>query len=137
MSLGKRSRRKSDDGPPPRSVSPPGPQTTWAEETFVSVDEAKIALSEDRPAFVSHADIMELIPIHISWHIIHSDSVAQIRGFQELFILLNNDPNTSTLRRLIEAHFNDSPPLRGHLSQYSYCIPIDMSTELVGGHSNA
>ena len=116
MSLGRQTRRDPDDALAPRSLLRPY-RTTWAGETFVESFEAQIALSEDRPAFISRRDIMALIPDNIKLFIMHTDPRAQIDGFQELFVLLNNDPNRTTLRRLIEAYFNDSPPLRGHLSQ--------------------
>jgi hypothetical protein len=68
---------------------------------------------------VLHNDIMTLIPTRITKYMIHSDSKAQVHGFEELFLYLNKDPSPASLRHLIHAYFNDSPSLRGHLSQSS------------------
>ena len=94
-------------------------QAAWTDETFIKSNEAEASLCEDRPAFVLRNDIMALIPNHIKKHIIHSNANAQILGFQELFVYLNKDRSPARLRQLISAYFNDSPPLRGHLSQSS------------------
>jgi hypothetical protein len=137
--MGRRNRRRNvlESTPAPPLVLPPAPRTTWAEETFIAPHEAETALSEDRQAFLSCRDIMGLIPRKISRHLVHSDPRAQIEGFQELFILLNNDPNAKALRQLIVSYFNNSPPLRGHLSQYSYSIPSDVCTQPFVGYSIA
>jgi hypothetical protein len=116
MSLGKQPRHDSDGAPAPRALARPY-RTTWAEETFIDSDQAQNELSSDRPAFILRKDIMALIPSDIKRHIIHPDAIAQIRGFTDLFIFLNNDYNATSLRPLIETYFNDSTPLRGNLSQ--------------------
>jgi len=108
MALGKRPRSDSHDAPAPHSLLSRSPPTTWTEETFIESDQAQTELSQDRPAFISRNDIMALIPRDIKLHIVHSDAIAQIRGFKELFVLLNNDYNATSLRRLIVAYFNDS-----------------------------
>ena len=103
------------------SISPlrsPDPyRSDWTEETFVNSVEAETALCEDRSAFVLRNDIMALIPDNIKKYMIHSDTIAHIRGFQELFVYLNKGRNPTRLRQLLEAYFNNCPPLRGHLSQ--------------------
>jgi len=48
-------------------------------------------------------------------HIIHIESTAQIKGFQDLFIHLNTNPDANDLRRLIYDYFVNSPPLCAHL----------------------
>jgi len=93
-------------------------RVTWTDEIFKKSDDAEASLCEDRSAFVLRNDIMVLIPSHITKYMIHSGPEAQVRGFQELFLYLNKDPSPP-LRQLIHAYFNDSPPLRGHLSQLS------------------
>jgi len=94
-------------------------RVTWTHEIFKKSDDAEASLCEDRPAFVLRNDIMALIPITITKYMIHSGPEAQVRGFQELFLYLNKDPSQAPLRQLIHAYFNDSPSLRGHLSQSS------------------
>jgi hypothetical protein len=91
-------------------------RNTWAQEKFINADQAEAALCGDRPAFVSRNDIMRLIPKHIKKRILHSDALAQIRGFEDLFIFLNENRRTKSLRGLIETYFDNSPPLQGHLS---------------------
>jgi hypothetical protein len=99
---------------------PPSPyRSTWTDETFIKSDDAEAALCEDRSVFILRNDIMALIPRQIKKHMIHSDSKAHIHGFQELFVYLNKDRSPTRLRQLIYAYFNDSPPLRGNLSQSS------------------
>ena len=102
----------------PRPRSSPY-RVTWTDEIFKKSDDAEASLCEDRAAFVLRNDIMALIPSRITKYMIHSGSDAQIRGFQELFLYLNKDSSPAPLRQLIHAYFNDSPPLRGHLSQSS------------------
>jgi hypothetical protein len=87
----------------------------WASRVFKDSDNAEDALSADRAGFVKQDEIRALIPRRIWMHIIHGESSAQIRGFQDLFIYLNNDPNANDLRRLICDYFVDSRPLRAHL----------------------
>jgi hypothetical protein len=100
-----------------RSLSPDDSRTDWTEETFINSDEAEAALCEDRARFILRYDIMALIPGHIKKRIIHSDVNANIQGFQELFVHLNKGRPLKRLRELVEAYFNDRPPMRGHLSQ--------------------
>jgi hypothetical protein len=45
--------------------------------------------------------------------------LAHISGFRELFIYLNNNQSSMRLRQMIEDYFDNSPPLRGNLSQSS------------------
>ena len=106
-----------------RSSSPY--QVTWTNEIFKKSDEAEASLCEDRSVFVLRNDIMALIPRHITRYMIHSAPEAHIRGFQELFLYLNKDPSPTRLRQLIHAYFNDSPSLRGHLSQSSLVFNND------------
>jgi hypothetical protein len=102
-----------------RSHSPYHSGTNWTEETFINSDEAEAALCEDRARFILRRDIMAIIPGHIKKRMIHSDVNAHIQGFQELFVHLNTD-RPLRLRELVEAYFNDCPPLREHLSQLLY-----------------
>ena len=100
----------------PRSSS--SYRVTWTDEIFKS-DDAESALCAERFTFVLRNEIMALIPSHITKYMIHSDSKAQVHGFEELFLYLNKDSSPTRLRQLIHAYFNDSPSLRGHLSQSS------------------
>jgi len=63
---------------------------------------------------------MGLIPKSIQLPIIHSGDNAQITGFEELFVLLNTNPNAEDLRRLVVSYFNKYPDLQGHLSERSF-----------------
>ena len=113
---------------PRTSPSPyPSPRrTSWADDTFVSSDEAEDALCNDRSSLVVRDDIMTLVPSHIKRRMNHSDPSAHISGFQELFIYLNKDRSSTRLRQMVEDYFDNSPPLRGHLSQSS------VMTRLIG-----
>src|ERR1700733_4993488 len=86
--------------------------SSWTEATFVDSDEAEDALCNDRPSFVVRNDIMKLIPRKIQRRITHSADLAQIDGFQDLFIHLNSHPGPHELRHLIIAYFRGSPYLR-------------------------
>jgi len=94
---------------------------------FIDSDEAEAALAEDRSAFVRRYDIMALVPSHIKKCMIHSDAIAQIRGFQDLFVYLNKDSSPRQLRRLVEAYFMDCPPLRGYLSQLTLSLLLSVT----------
>src|SRR3984885_4960253 len=107
-----------------RSRSSTPYRITWTDEIFKKSDDAEASLCEDRSAFVLRNDIMALIPTRITKFMNHSGPEAQIRGFQELFLYLNKDPSPAQLRQLIQAYFNDSPSLRGHLSQSSHVSPM-------------
>ena len=106
----------------PRTSSSPYPsprRTSWADDTFISCDEAEAALCNDRSSFVVRSDIMTLVPGHIKMPMIHPEPSAHILGFRELFIYLNNNQGSMHLRQMIEDYFDKSPPLRGNLSQWS------------------
>ena len=109
------SRRLFFSPSPSRSPSPR--RTNWADDTFISSDEAVTALCSDRFSFVVRGDIMTLVPDYITACMIHPDPRAQISGFRELFIYLNNNKSSMPLRQMIEDYFANSPPLRGNLSQ--------------------
>ena len=112
MSGAKRSRRQRPSHP-----SHPNPhRTNWADDTFVSSYDAEDALCNDRSSFVVRSDIMALVPGHIKRRMNHSDPSAHISGFQELFIYLNKNRSSTRLRQMIEDYFDNSPPLREHLS---------------------
>jgi len=66
------------------------PRPNWIERTFIKSDEAEDALCRDRPALYCAKTFWILSPHH-------------------------EDPNLARLRELIEAYFNDWPPLRAHL----------------------
>ena len=101
----------------PRSPYPSPRQTSWADDTFISSNEAQAALCNDRSSFVVRRDIMTLVPDHIEMRITHHNPSAHIPGFEELFIYLNNNQSSMRLRQMIEDYFDNSPPLREHLSQ--------------------
>ena len=103
---------------PPPSPSPR--RTNWADDTFISSNEAQAALCNDRSSFVVRNDIMTLVPDHIKMRMTHHDPSAHIPGFQELFIYLNNCRSSMRLRQMIEDYFDKSPPLRENLSQSSF-----------------
>lgn len=88
----------------------------WTSDTFIDSDSAEAALCADRSAFVRQ-DLKAFISRDIWLPIIHPGDSAQIQGFRDLFILLNTDPAVDNLRQLVVKYFNDSPPLRGHLSE--------------------
>jgi hypothetical protein len=98
-------------------------QLSWTQKSFVDSDQAEAALCADRAAFVQNHTVMRMIPRKISKHIEHHDAVAQIRGFQELFIYLNKKFCSKSLRGRIRTHFLDSPYLCGHISE-SYIFAI-------------
>jgi len=100
-------------------------RVTWTNKIFKKSDDAEDSLCKDRSAFVLRNDIMKLIPSRITKYMIHSGPEAQIRGFEELFLYLNKDRSSAPLRQLIHAYFNDSPSLRGHLSQSSLVFSND------------
>jgi hypothetical protein len=89
---------------------------SWTEATFHNSFDAETGLSADRPGFITRHDIMRLIPEEIKRQIVHAGETAQIAGFRELFLHLNNQPRAQKLRGLVIAYFRDSPVLRGHLS---------------------
>ena len=105
--------------PFPRSPYPSPIRTNWADDTFISSDEAEAALCNDRSSFVVRSDIMTLVPVHIKMHLIHPDPSAHIPGFRELFIYLNNNRSSMLLRQIVKDYFDNSPPLRGNLSSSS------------------
>ena len=102
---------------PSHSRSPSPRRTNWADDTFISSIEAQAALCNDRSSFVVRDDIMTLVPGHIKGRMNHSDPIAHTSGFQKLFIHLNKNRSSTRLRQMIEDYFDNSPPLREHLSQ--------------------
>ena len=112
----------------PPSPSPIPHRTNWVDDTFISRGEAEAALCNDRPSFVVRDDIMTLVPDYITACMIHPDPRAQISGFRELFIYLNKNRSSTRLRRMIEDYFDNSPPLRGHLSQSFPVLRINENT---------
>ena len=104
------------------SLSPYDSRTNWTEETFINSDDAEAALCRDRSGFILRNDIMAIIPGDIKKRMIHPDVNAHIQGFQELFVHLNKGHPLKRLRELVEAYFNDCPPLRGHLSQSLHVV---------------
>lgn len=91
-------------------------QDSWAKATFVNVDDAQVALNEDRSDFILRSDIMEIIPKPTRRRIIHPRDEGQIKGFEDLFDLLEL-PASEGLRRIITDYFAQKPALRKHLSQ--------------------
>jgi hypothetical protein len=106
--------------PQGESSSTPSPShSPWTKKTFVNNFKAEVDLAADRAGFVLRGDIIASIPKEIRRHIEHPEPSAQIRGFRDLFIHLNDERCPQRLRRLIEAYFRNTPYLRGHLSQSS------------------
>ena len=105
---------------PSPSRFPSPRRTNWADDTFINSDEAEAALCNDRSSFAVHSDIMTLVPGHIKMLVIQPDPSAHIPGFRELFIYLNSNQSSMHLRQMIEEYFDNSPPLRGNLSQSSF-----------------
>jgi hypothetical protein len=89
----------------------------------VDSEDAEGALCSDRPNFIKSREILKLIPGKIRKRITHLGDNAQIEGFQELFIYLNQNPGPKILRRLVVAYFHDTLHLRAHLSQSSPVLP--------------
>ena len=88
------------------SPSPSPCRTNWADDTFISSDEAVAALCNDRSSFVVRNDIMTLVPGHIRLRMTHHDASAHIPGFQELFIYLNNNQSSTRLRQRSQSPFD-------------------------------
>lgn len=63
---------------------------------------------------------MAALPTDIWKHIVHREGLTQIKGFEELFILLDTDSGADHLRRLVVDYFNQSPYLREHLREPSF-----------------
>ena len=87
----------------------------WIAETFVDGISAEIDLCADRAGFIKRNDVMDHIPDHIKRRIMHPSPESQIRGFEELFVYLNTS-GAEALRSLVIAYFDDTVPLRSHLS---------------------
>ena len=106
---------------PPSSSCPPRSRPKWTEETFINSDEALAALSEDLSVFMQRHDITMHIPPRIQKFMYFASrgctDFRAIVGFQDLFCHLDSERCPTLLRELIKAYFNDSPPLREHLSQ--------------------
>ena len=97
--------------------------SVWTVDAFVDSDDAEAALCANRTAFVQR-DVKTSIPSHIWKQIVHPGDIAQITGFQELFLILNTNPAADGLRQLVVDYFNDSPPLRAHLSESRFILWI-------------
>ena len=89
--------------------------SSWIVETFVDGISAEIDLCADRAGFIKRNDLMAHIPDHIKRRIMHPSPESQIRGFEELFVYLNT-VGAEALRSLVIAYFDDTLPLRSHLS---------------------
>jgi hypothetical protein len=89
----------------------------WTTDTFIDSDAAETDLCRDRTAVVLQHELMMSVPSDIMKHIVHPDATAQIKGSQELFVLLNTAPEVDHLRRLVVNYFNASPWLRAHLRE--------------------
>jgi hypothetical protein len=100
-------------------------------QVFKDSDDAEIALCMDRAGFLQQDVIRTLIPRSIWMHIIHDGDSAQIRGFQNLFVL-NADPRADDLRRLFFNYFANSLSLRAHLSKFVF---FQMNHVLKGAHT--
>jgi hypothetical protein len=90
---------------------------SWTADTFHDSDQAELALCRNRPNFLRRDDIVKIIPSAIAKRIYHPGDIAQIAGFQELFVHLNTNPDAEELRRLIVNYFNASFDLRCYLSK--------------------
>ena len=113
-------------------------------DTFYSSDEAESALCRDRPNFLTRHDIVQFIPPAIAKRVNHPGDIAQIEGFQELFLHLNTDSSAEKLRKLVADYFNGPPILRPYLSQSHhfmyrttrYTYHSAMSGIIPAGHSS-
>jgi hypothetical protein len=94
---------------------------SWTERTFINSFDAETSLCADRPDFIKRHDIMDLIPDEIKKQLVHAGDTAQIKGFQGLFVYLNDKVRAKKLRPLVVFYFKDSPVLRGHLSEWQAC----------------
>ena len=97
--------------------------SVWTVDAFVDSDDAEAALCANRTAFVQR-DVKTLIPSHIWKQIAHPGDITQNVGFQKLFLILNTNPAADGLRQLVVDYFNDSPPLRAHLSESRFILWI-------------
>ena len=122
-------RRRQRPAPPSHPSHLIPPRRNWADDTFISSDDAEDALCNDRSSFVVRDEIMTVVPGHIRRRMKHSEPSAHIPGFQELFIYLNTNRSSTRLRQMIEDYFDNSPPLRGNLSQ-SPLVSCDDTKEL-------
>jgi hypothetical protein len=61
--------------------------------------------------------VIASLPADVRKHVIHPEATAHIKGFQDLFMLLNTDEEADQLRRLVVNHFNDSLWLQKHLRE--------------------
>jgi len=91
------------------------PGSSWIAETFVDGFDAEMDLCADRSGFIQRREIMGHIPNHIKRRIMSFSPESQIRGFEDLFVHLNTS-GADALRQLIITYFNNTVPLRGHLS---------------------
>jgi len=83
----------------------------------VASDDAEAALCADRPTFIMRHEILKRTPGKIKKCITFPGDIAQIEGFQELFIYLTERPGSKALHRLIVSSIAGFHSLREHLSQ--------------------
>ena len=68
----------------------------WTTEVFRDNEKAQTAFS-DLPSFLQRQDILALVPSHIRRRLRHSGDSAQLMGTEELFNLLDSDPDAEAL----------------------------------------
>ena len=69
----------------------------WTAEAFFNTNDTKIALCHDQAGFPSRDNPRRFFPTDIWKVIVHPNPSTHIRGFKELFILLNTDPDADDL----------------------------------------
>ena len=94
----------------------PSYRPVWTAEVFYDNEDAEIALGSDLRFFLNQQDILALVPSHIRRLLCHPERSTHLEGAQELFILLDLDPDAEALRQLVIGYFEGSPELRRYLS---------------------
>jgi len=89
--------------------------TGWAAQTFHDVEEAQIALANEREAFLERKDIMILLPQDIRRHLYFKGDNAQVKAFQDLFVHLGRSSTTDDLHKKVSGFFSATPALKSRL----------------------
>ena len=100
-------------------LTPSPSRSRWTSDTFVNGRDAEDALCAGRAEFLL-PEAKELLPRVIWTQLINPDANAHIKGFRDLFIILDTDQTADDLRQLVVDHFNGVPSLRQHLREHAY-----------------
>ena len=105
---------------PSRDLPPtPGPsRSRWTSDTFVDGRDAEDALCAGRAEFLL-PEAKERLPRVIWTQLINPDANAHIKGFRDLFIILDTNETADDLRQLVVDHFKHITWLRAHLSEHA------------------